>query len=129
MKKDEIVQIFNQKLKELVNDLIGVYPNDKDLYAFKTSLNMMNMVNDKQCIKLFIGHVHNKYGSNILKREEDFFMNHSYEEEINMGDTMEVTIQLIDKIKGYWKEMSNENKEIIWSYLTIMVKLCDKYLI
>ena len=127
MDKKQCLNIFNQKLKELVNDLIVVFPNDTDLYSFKTSLNMIGLVNERQMIDLFVRFVHNTYKAQILSRDESFFLTHTYSEEISHAGDDNVTNQLIAKIKSYWAEMSAENKNVVWKYFEVLIRLAEKY--
>jgi hypothetical protein len=129
MKKEDCIKLFNTKLKEFLNDLISVYPSDDDLYKFKTSLNMLNIVNEKQGLKYFKEMVYDKYSQRILDRDENFFLTHTYSEEISQTENMEmeVTSQLIDKVKTYWATMNDENKVVVWNYFILLIKLCEKY--
>jgi hypothetical protein len=132
MRKEECVNLFNVKLKEFINDLITVYPQDEDLYKFKTSVNMLLLVNEKQVIKIFKDFVYPKYKDHILNRDEKFFLTHDYTDDVSaVGATEqspEFTDQLIVKIKSYWETMKDENKNIIWNYFTLLIKLVEKYI-
>ncbi len=129
MRKDECVNLFNVKLKEFINDLITVYPQDDDLYKFKTSISMLLLVNEKQAIKIFKDFVYPKYKDHILNRDEKFFLTHDYTEDVNgvSEQAPEFTDQLIVKIKSYWETMTDDNKNIIWNYFTLLIKLVEKY--
>ena len=129
MDKAKCLELFNMKLKEFVNDLIVVFPQDSDLYSFKTSLNVIGLVNDKQMIELFIQFVHNVYRSRIMNRDESFFLTHTYTEEVTHMADQNVTQQLIDKIKSYWSEMSEQNKNTVWQYFEVLIKLTDRYIL
>lgn len=127
MDKKKCLELFNIKLREFVNDLIVVFPNDSDLYSFKTSLNMIGLVNERQMIDLFVRFVHSAYRSQILSRDETFFLAHNYADELNSMSDQNVTEQLIQKIKSYWSDMSADNREIVWKYFEVLIKLTDKY--
>jgi len=130
MRKEECVNVFNTKLREFINDLIRVYPADEDLKKFKTTINMLLVISDKQIIKLYNDYVYTKYKTQILSKDEEFFMKHDYKDEINSSDlSYEFTDQLIDKIKSYWCSMTDDNKKIVWTYFTLLTKLCEKYYI
>ena len=131
MRKEECVNLFNVKLKEFINDLITVYPQDEDLYTFKTSISMLLLVNDKQVIKIFKDFVYPKYKDHILQRDENFFLTHDYTDDVNsvgQNESPEFTDQLIVKIKSYWKTMTDDNKNVIWNYFTLLIKLVEKYI-
>ena len=34
--------------------------------------------------------------------------------------------KIVSKLKGYWKTLSNENREIVWSYFTLFLKISEK---
>tara|TARA_Y100000389_G_C17273526_1_gene419214 strand:- start:143 stop:532 length:390 start_codon:yes stop_codon:yes gene_type:complete len=126
MKKEECVNLFNTKIKEFIQDLNRVYPDDDDLMKFKASVNMLLVVSDRQLIKIYKDMVYSRYRTQILNKEEEFFMNHDYVDE--RGEhSEEFTERLISKIKSYWKTMTAENREIVWSYFTLLTKLCEKY--
>ena len=130
MRKEECVNVFNTKLREFVNDLIRAYPADEDLKKFKTTINMLLVMSDNQIIKLYNEYVCSKYKTQILAKDEDFFMKHDYKDEVNNSDySYEFTEQLIDKIKSYWCTMTDDNKKIVWTYFTLLTKLCEKYYI
>lgn len=126
MNKEECINLFNTKLKEFINDLNRAYPNDDDLLKFKASMNVLLLVNQRQLMKMYTDMVYVKYKTPILNKEESFFMNHSYEEERGQHSE-EFTERLIVKIKSYWSTMTDDNKEIVWSYFVLLTKLCDKY--
>lgn len=126
MKKEECVNLFNTKIKEFIQDLNRVYPDDDDLIKFKASVSMLLVVSDRQLIKIYKDMVYSRYKTQIMNNEEDFFMNHDYVDE--RGEhSEEFTERLISKIKSYWKTMPTKNREIVWSYFTLLTKLCEKY--
>tara|TARA_Y100000389_G_scaffold177048_1_gene189000 strand:+ start:12459 stop:12854 length:396 start_codon:yes stop_codon:yes gene_type:complete len=130
MRKEECVNVFNVKLREFISDLIRVYPTDDDLKKFKTSINMLLVMSDSQIIKIYNEYVYTKYKTQIFAKDEEFFMKHDYNDELNNSDyNDEFTEQLIDKIKSYWCTMTDDNKTIVWTYFTLLTKLCEKYYI
>lgn len=130
MRKEECVNVFNSKLREFISDLISVYPADEDLKKFKTSINMLLVMSDNQIIKLYNEFVYTKYKTQILSKDEEFFMKHDYKDEMeNTEESYEFTEKLIDKIKSYWSTMSDDNKKVVWTYFTLLTKLCEKYYI
>ena len=127
MRKEECINLFNTKLREFISDLSRVYPNDTDLIKFKTTINMVLLVSDKDMIKIFKEYVYEKYNDKILGKDEDFFMEHTYGDELKTGAEYNVTEQLIEKIKSYWTNMTEDNKMTVWSYFILLVKLCARY--
>lgn len=130
MRREECVNIFNTKLREFISDLISVYPLDEDLKKFKTSIHVLLLISDNKIMKLYNDYVYTKYKTQIFNKDEEFFMKHDYKDEVNnTEESYEFTEKLIDKIKSYWSTMSKDNKKIVWTYFTLLTKLCEKYYI
>jgi hypothetical protein len=127
--KSEIVKTFNEKLVEFVKDLILLY-NDNDLYNFKNSINMITLIDERKPIKIFRDVIVNKYKKQLFTKDEQFFLEHHYDDEMacrEKKEEVDMSTNLVVKIKSYWKDLTNENKEIIWKYFKLLVILCEKY--
>ena len=63
-------------------------------------------------------------------KDEQFFLDSSYSEiinNINDPNTSKADIsKIIDRIKGYWGNFSENNKDSIWQYMQLLLKLSDK---
>ena len=127
MDKKQLTSVFNDQITLFINDLILVYPRDDDLYKLKTSIRMLSLVDESKIIKVFKEAVYNKYKSEILEKNSEFFMNQQYTELYKNNSDDSFTEQLVCKIKGYWKSMSNENRDIVWKYFTTLVLICEKF--
>ena len=57
----------------------------------------------------------------ILNRDEDFFLNSNYKQD-NHNDNLII----IKKLKDYWKNINNNNRETIWKYLEVIITLSSK---
>ena len=128
---DKWIECFNEKFEEFLKDLIICFPDDKDFKMFKHSFNLLKMVDKKQSIKFFKVYGP-KYKEHIDNKSEQFFLEHEFKEEIehvqhlNSETNQDITYQLMIKLKSYWKNLNNENKEVIWKYLQLLYKLDEK---
>jgi hypothetical protein len=131
MDKQSLVKIFNDKLYEFVSDLLLIYPEDIDLYTFKSSLNVIWLIDDKKTIKLFNRYIVEKYRAELSSRNEQFFIDNSFDTEIQQyaKNETDFSIQLMNKLKSYWSDMKNENKTIVFKYFDVLIAICDKYVI
>ena len=127
--KQNIVEIFNSKLNEFINDLLNIY-DDSDLHAFRTSLKMLICVDSKKPIRMFHKHVYVPYSDRIVNNDDEFFLDKDYSEDVQAvgKDVVDFNQGLVNKIKEYWKDMGSDNKEIVWKYLGLLVLLCDKFI-
>ena len=120
---DKWISIFNSKFEEFVKDLITLYPNDKDFKMMKNSFNLMKLADDKKPFELFA-----RYGGNFEKqvqtKDESFFLDHSYTDAVENESNF--TEDLVNKLKSYWRDMGDNDKEVIWQYLGLFFGLKNK---
>ena len=125
-------EIFNKKLQELLSDLIVVFPDDKDFKLFKNSIRLITLADVKKPLQMFKLSLTDEYKKNIEERNTDFFLNNDYRDVLNndiikqsMNDD-DVNKKLINKLKGYWKDLNDNNRDTIWNYFNILLKLSNK---
>lgn len=124
--------IFNKKLQELLSDLIVVFPDDKDFKLFKNTVRLITLADVKKPLQMFKLSLTDEYKKNIEERNTDFFLNNDYSDVLNndiIKQTMnddDVNKKLINKLKGYWKDLNDNNRDTIWSYFNVLLKLSNK---
>lgn len=123
MSQNKWIECFNTKFDEFVKDLIMLYPDDKDFKMLKNSFNLVKLADVKKPYELF-----QKYSEDfepyVMKRDESFFLNHDYSTVVK--DETNFTDDLINKLKSYWSTLNEDNKKIIWDYLTLFFTLKKK---
>ena len=114
---------FNSKFDEFITDLKTLYPDDKDFKILKNSFNLLKIASENKPLELFI-----KYGTSfeqhVKTKNENFFLEHDYDNVISQESNF--TDDLIKKLKSYWKDMNDQNKDIIWKYLTLFFTIKNK---
>lgn len=119
------ISCFNSKLEEFMTDLISSYPDDKDFLMFKQSYKMLKLVDDTKPVILFKMYTM-KYVDQITSKDEKFFLDHDFKDELNSSDNQDFSSEMLTKLKSYWSTMSSENKEAIWNYLNLLCKIILK---
>lgn len=125
-------EIFNKKLLELLNDLIGVFPNDKDFKLFKNSVRLITLADVKKPLQMFKLSLTDDYKKNIEERNTNFFLDNDYSDVLNNDiikqhiNDDDVNKKLINKLKDYWVDLNDNNKDTIWTYFNILLKLSNK---
>jgi len=115
---------FNRVINELCDDLGTAYPQD-DFFNFAGALlATYNSISPCTCIEKFYVKVNLLYGDKVLSKDEDFFINHDYKDEINKRPFLD---KIISRLQTYWKEMNMEDKETVIKYMTTLIKLAKKY--
>jgi hypothetical protein len=118
------INVFNEKFDEFIKDLIQTFPDDKDFKLCKNSFHLLKMVDHTKPVQMFKAYAL-KYQNQISIRDEQFFMNHDFKEEIESSET-NLSLDVLKRVKLYWIDLDAENKQIIWSYLNLLYKLNDK---
>jgi hypothetical protein len=137
MSSTKFYELFNNKLNDFLLDLIKTFPEDKDFKIVRNSIKII-LLSDKQKgtpQRLFNMGLNDTYRNNIATRNEEFFMEADYTDIIqnqeilsgNNGDTEDIiNDKIIKKLKGYWKGLKEENRDIVWKYFDILIKINDK---
>jgi len=121
MSKKMFIEAFYSQFGEFLKELSKMYPEDKDFPAFASNLSMMKYMNPMYPVNFVKTDVVDKYKDQILSRDESFFLN---SEEIKQS----ADIDIVYKLKSYIKEMSPENKDVVWAYIEIITKITLKIL-
>jgi hypothetical protein len=121
----QIRSVFIQQLDSFVEEISTLYPEEKEIMLFAEKYKLIKGANNKFVIESFVTYVL-PLRDQILNKNEDFFMNGGGQEAIKD----DYSSKLRDIIKNVWiHKMSEVNKEIIWKYFTVFVKLSEKYAI
>lgn len=121
----DYLEKFNNTFNEFIDDLIVLFPKDADLRMYKNMLLAALCVNDKVLIGVFKESVVETYGTQLLAKDETFFLNHDYSE----FTSNEEYNAIINKIRLYWTNMNDDNKNIIWKYFKVLILLSKKIVI
>jgi hypothetical protein len=121
-------KIFNNQLLNFTNIISERFPNIKELRIASTGLSTLNKINPKKPMEMFLLYSY-KYRQQILDRDEVGLMTADINSDLkdnNIDD--EGANQLIITLRNNWKELSEEEKDNIWKYFEVLIKLTDKYL-
>jgi len=119
---DVIIKIFNNKMKELLTDLLTVFPDDPDFLMFQNMNNIIIRTFPDKPLNLFKHHIRGMEDM-IMQKDDTFFVKDEFGKD--MVDDQE-KIDIISKLKDYWKNMSFDNQETIWEYCQLLLKISQK---
>lgn len=123
---------FNAKLEEFIKELATAFPEIKDLRTLKTSFMLAKNMNSKLPQQLFKMYVSDKFGDQITARDEGFFLGHDYRDILNDAKSSIIagfdpsSVDIVGQLKSVWKDMSSDNKDAVWKYLTVLMYLSEK---
>jgi hypothetical protein len=121
--KDVVITLFNNKMKELLVDLLSVFPQDSDFLMFQNMNNIIVRTLPDKPIMLFKKHV-NGLEEMIMNKNDTMFLEDEFGKDM-IEDPEQIDI--IAKLKNYWKNMSRENQDVIWQYFQLLLKISQKY--
>lgn len=124
------LQLFNTTMMEFMYDLKRILPDDACIPMYITCLEGIIFVDDTKLIRGFRNNVSLVYGTQILNKDETFFLDHTYDQIALKKNPARLNVgHLITTIKSYWQAMLPENKQTVWKYMRVLCKLCDKWCI
>ena len=122
-----LLSAFNNTLDKFSCEIISTYPQEKEFVLFKNAIKLVQKVNPRKVLSLFIEYI-DPYKVKILEKDESFFLNANYSNVISKANANKKNAwNLIDRIKVYWKDMSDTNKEVMWNYFIVLITLSYKY--
>jgi len=118
-------ELFSDKADEFLKELVDNFPDfSTEFKRIKTGMMMLRNVDPKAPQRIFNEYVLNKYRDAILKKDESVFLE---ETQFDIySNRKEYWLEFIDNLKLIWKNLSPDNKEIIWKYFHVLVVLTDK---
>ena len=115
---------FNNLIFKFTDDLIETFPEENDFKVYKRALTILKAANAKKMCVIFKNYSY-IYKEKILSKDESFYLANEYSEIKQANEDENTVEQVINKLKLYWKELSDENKQKIWKYLETLIKLSD----
>lgn len=123
MSKKILMDAFYNQFADFLTQLAKTFPEDPDFLAYKTGLLLFQKTNPVLVIKTVHEHVI-PYEETLRAKNVDFFLKHDYSDHIDNDDAM---AQVIQKLKGYWGDMSETNQDVVWKYITLLLDLAKRY--
>jgi hypothetical protein len=120
---NSLYRLFNEKISEWIEDLINVFPNESYFPLYKTLFNNTVWLNNTLANKWFKYYMTPDYRQQILNRNEEFFLQQSYD---NMAEQNGADLNFINKLKELWHLLSSEDKEMMWRYIQCLMVIDGK---
>lgn len=114
------IKAFYDQFNAFIGEMIELFPEDPDFRTFDTFLRLLSKTNPMQVVKLF-NEYSEKFKDKINSRDESFFLQYSYEEEV-AGDMVDI----VGKLSKYYQTLNSANKKCIWEYLFVLKELSKK---
>ena len=127
MNKSEVLMGFNNHLTEMIDALLEVLPNNKELKAASVSIGTLRRANPKIIIPIWKTYVLDKYEENIMGGNIEYFLEKDYTEDVKDTGNATTILEKINIVKNTMKELDKENIDKTILYLQNLTKLCKVY--
>ena len=113
-------------MKEFIEDLIAIFPQDRDIKTAKTAVSTLTYANPKSLIKVWNQYVC-KYNEEIENVDLDYFINKNYDEDLKKSSNYNKANSIIEKLRQPIRGLDEDNKEKAMKYIQNLNKLCILY--
>lgn len=123
----ELVAKFNTIVSGMVNHITEYY-GDPNTICISLILENIIKYRPETLITYFLMNIfkNDEYRLNILKQNDDFFINHNYD---NLTGGDDSKISKVFEFKNLWKKVDGETKNFIKKSMLALVKICQSYVL
>jgi hypothetical protein len=127
MDKSAILKGFNNQFEEFLEDVVILFPENKDVKTAQTGLMMLRKANPKMVIGVWYRYVCEKYEEEIEKENIEYFLQKDYSEDLKKNPNASQVLEGIDKIRQPLRELDESNKKKTIQYLKNLNQLSKIY--
>ena len=120
-----ILTAFNDHFLEFLNDVQSVFPEDADILTAKNALIAIRKANPKMIVKIWKGFIADKYRTQILAGDIDFFVNKDYANDVSANKNSDKIMDSINRLREPVRNMGPENQAKAMKYIQNLTKLAD----
>lgn len=122
-----ILKAFNDHFIEFVDDVVRVFPNNKDVMTTKNALLAIRKANPKLIMTCWKEYVCIPYAEKIKNGDLGFFIEKDYANDLKDMDGNDAIMQKIDRLRGQVRTMSVEDQMKSMTYVQNLTKLANLY--
>lgn len=122
-----VVNTFNTQLINLAEALSDRFKDDGDLKLALTGIKTLKANNSNKNIEMFTLYVY-KYRDKIMEKNEKLLLETDFVSENLDEDDDNSAFDIMSKLKSKWQSLNDEEKNNIWKYLQVLIKLTDKHI-
>lgn len=126
--KSSILKAFNTHFFEFVDDVINIFPDNKNIRDTKTALEIFRKANPTSILKAWNNFVYLPYSQEIEQGNIEFFFNKDYKNDLTYMANANDIMNVIDTLRDPVKNMGDTNKAHTMKYIQNLSKLSTMYL-
>ena len=125
--KTTLLKTFNTQFFAFLNDILVIFPENKDIAKGKKSFELLNMASPSMIIKIWHSHVNRLYKEHIDKGDLDYFIEKDYSDDLQALSDSDDVLRIINMIRDPVRQMDEANRVHTRKYLQILSKLALLY--
>jgi hypothetical protein len=118
-----LISAFNSHLKEFLNEISIVLPNNADIKTIQTITNTLVKANPSVIIKLWKTFVADKYADKLNVDNISFFLEKDYSEDVEFVDQADKYLEFINRLRRPIKLLNGDNMDKTIKYLQNLTQI------
>jgi hypothetical protein len=114
---------FCNQLIRFFEELQGTFPEEKSISMALEAIKAAKKSNPKLVLDMFHNYIYVPANDMIVNRRDDELIVLAQKTMATRFNELMPALMIFDK---YWPTMSQTNRDVIWQYLEVLCKLCEK---
>lgn len=114
---------FCNQLIRFFEELQGTFPEEKSISMALEAIKAAKKSNPKLVLDMFHNYIYVPANDMIINRKDDELIVLAQKTMATRFNELMPALMIFDK---YWPTMSQTNRDVIWQYLEVLCKLCEK---
>lgn len=114
---------FTTQLVRFFQELQDTFPEERDIRMAKEAIEGAKRVNPRLILDLFYEHIYKELSGAIYDKNVDEIIRVGQAKIEKQFNEMSPALNIFNK---HWTTMGEENQDIIWKYLIVLCRLCEK---
>lgn len=118
-----VLAAFCNQLIRFFEELEGSYPEEKSISMALEAIRATKKINPKLILDMFYEYIYKNSNDLIINRKDEELRLLAKNMLATQFNELMPALMIFDK---FWPTMSDTNREVIWKYLEVLCKLCEK---
>ena len=114
---------FCNQLIRFFEELQSTFPEEKSISMALEAIKAAKKSNPKLVLDMFHNYIYVPANDMIMNRKDDELIILAQKTMATRFNELMPALMIFDK---YWPTMSQTNRDVIWQYLEVLCKLCEK---
>lgn len=115
--------VFTTQLVRFFQELQDTFPEERDIKMAKEAIEGAKRVNPRLVLDLFYEHIYKDLNLAIYEKNVDEILRVGQAKIATQFNEMSPALNIFNK---HWNTMGDDNRDVIWQYLTVLCRLVEK---